>query len=203
MTQAPDPNAMPGSSPPPDGPQPGPMGYQAPPSGPTSYMPPPVAPPKKKTNWLGIVVLVAIVGAIGGGFWLFRDRLSSNASELVVGDCFDKPAETETITDVQHQPCTSPHDREVITVLTHPAGPDDPYPVVSGFDDYIQENCVPAFETYTGRDADTESELNLGYFQPTLSGWGEGDRGLSCFISRRDGQQLHGSLRNIGTSPLP
>jgi hypothetical protein len=178
------------------------MGYQAPPAGPMSYVPPPAASPKK-TNWLGIVVLVGIVAVIGGGFWLFRDRLSGNASELVVGDCFDKPAETETVTDVQHQPCTTPHDREVIAVLTHPAGPDGPYPVVSGFEDFIQEKCIPAFESYTGRVADTESELILGYFQPTLSGWGDGDRGLICFLSRRDDQQLSGSLRNIGSSPLP
>jgi hypothetical protein len=74
---------------------------------------------------------------------------------------------------------------------------------VSGFDDFIQENCIPAFESYTGRDADTESELQLGYFQPTISGWGDGDRGLICFISRRDDQPLNGSLRNLGSSPLP
>ena len=43
--------------------------------------------------------------AIGG--FVLRDRLSSNAGDLAVGDCFDEPtASAETIEDVQHQPCT-------------------------------------------------------------------------------------------------
>jgi hypothetical protein len=170
--------------------------------GPTAYEPPPPAP-RRKTNWLAIIVLVGLVAVIGIGIWLFRDRLTSNVTDLAVGDCFDRPTATDTITDVQHQPCNGAHDREVIAVLTHPAGPNDAYPVVSGFGDYVQQNCVPAFESYTGRDADTESELDLGYFQPTLAGWGDGDRGFTCFVSRADGQRLNGSLRGIGSSPLP
>lgn len=205
MDQTPDPNVTPGASPTPAGPPPGPMGYEAPPPqpGPMGYAPPPPPMAKRGTNWIAIIGLIGIVAVIGGGFWLFRDRLSGNVGDLALGDCFDRPAATDEISDIQHQPCSGPHDREVIAVLTHPADASEPYPVVSGFDDYIQENCVPLFESYTGRAADTESHLNLGYFQPTLSGWGDGDRGFTCFVSRGDGQQLNGSIKNIGASPLP
>lgn len=184
---------------PPTYPPPGPGGYQP---GPQGYVPPP-APPAKKTNWLGIAVLVVIVAVIGGGLWFFRDRLSANVTELAIGDCFDEPTATETITDIQHQPCNSAHDAEVIASLTHPAGSSEAYPVVSGFDDYIEENCIPIFESYTGREWDTEFDLALRYFRPTLTGWGEGDRGFTCYVSRADGGQMSATVRGIGTSPLP
>lgn len=193
-------------------PGPGPQGYTPPPpsgpqgeisqTGPMGYAPPP-PPPAKKTNWVAIAVLIGLVVVIGGGFFLFRDRLSSNVAELAAGDCFDEPTAAASITDVQHQPCNSPHFGEVFAVLTHPAAAGEAYPVVSGFDDYILENCVPVFETYTGREADTESELNLGWFQPTLTGWGEGDRGFTCYVSRLDDVPLNASIKNIGTAPLP
>jgi hypothetical protein len=129
--------------------------------------------------------------------------LGSNVTALAIGDCFAETAADETITDVQHQPCNSAHDREVIGLLTHPAAPGEAYPVISGFDDYVRDACVPIFNTYTGRDFDTDTELKLGWFEPTLLGWGDGDRGFTCFVSRVDGETLGASVRNIGTSPLP
>ena len=193
MTQTPDPNAMPGYNPPPDGPPPGPMGYQAP-------------PPQKANNKLGLVIL-GVLGLIivGGGayVWLNRDSLAGGVNDLQVGDCIDQPAPDTTVTDVQHRPCNTPHDGEVFAVLTHPAGPDESYPVVSGFDDYIQENCIPLWEAYTGRTWATDLELDISYLHPTITGWGEGDRGLTCYTTKYGGGQLTASVKNIGASPLP
>ena len=54
----------------------------------------------------GIVAVIIV-----GGF-ILRDRLSSNAGDLKVGDCFDEPASGAEISDVQHHPCTeAPHGR--------------------------------------------------------------------------------------------
>ncbi len=187
-------------------PPPGPMSYapSPPPSppGPMGYAPPPAAP-ARKTNWLAIAVLIGIVAVIGGGVWLFRDRLTGGVNELAVGDCFDEPTAAQTISDVQHQPCTGPHDGEVFAVLTHPAPSGEPYPVVSGFDDYIQQNCVPAWEAYTARTWATETELTLNYYHPTLTSWADGGRDITCYSSRVDGARLNGPVRGVGSSPLP
>jgi hypothetical protein len=199
MNQTPDPNAQPGS---------GPMGYQPPPPppGPMGYTPPPAAP--KKNNKLGLIIL-GILGLIvvGGVVYsaLTRDSSVGSADALQVGDCIDRPDETETITEIQHRPCNTPHDGEVFLNFTSPAGPDEPYPVVSGFGDLMRENCLPAFEAYTGRDWETDTELDYTGLTPTLSGWtGEKhDRDFTCYLIRIDEGKLYGSLKNLGASPLP
>jgi hypothetical protein len=163
-----------------------------------------MAPKRSNRLALGILAILAIV-VVGGIVYavLTRDSSSGAVDALQVGDCIDEPAEAETITEVQHQPCNTPHDGEVFAVLTNPAGPDEPYPVVSGFDDYIQTNCVPLWEAYTGRSWATDTELTLNFLHPTLSGWGDGDRGFSCYLTRVDGQKLNASVKGIGASPLP
>lgn len=153
---------------------------------------------RRQSITLGLVVLIA------GGVSLGCDRISGEVAGLKVGDCFDRPADPDaTVTDVQHQPCSDPHDAEVFAVVTNDAPPSAGYPVVFGFGDFIQEKCVPVFETYTGRTFATDTELDLGYFQPTLTGWGNGDRGFTCYLSRTDGAKVTGSLRAGGATPTP
>lgn len=203
MTQ--DPNAMPGAAPTPAGPPVGPMGYDAPPTGPMGYQPPPAMAPKRNNRLaIGIFVILAVVVIGGVGYaYLTRDSSKGGVTDLAVGDCIDEPPEASTITEVQHQPCNKPHDGEVFAVVTNPAGADEPYPVVSGFDDYIQATCIPLWEAYTGRTWSTDTELDLNYLHPTLSGWGEGDRGFTCYLTRLDGGKLNATVKGIGASPLP
>ena len=201
-------NSPMGGSPAPSYPPPGPTSYPSGPAptppGPMGYAPPTPPPARgRRGNLAALGVLVVIIVVVGGGFWLFRDRLSGGVNELAVGDCFDEPVGEQTITDVQHQPCTSPHDGEVFAVLTHPAPKGEAYPVVSGFDDYIQQNCIPAWEAYTARTWATDLELSLSYYHPTVSGWGDGDRGFTCYTTRVDSAKLNGSVRGVGSSPLP
>lgn len=145
------------------------------------------------------VLLIAII-AVGG--FIFRDFIGGAVTDLRVGDCFEMPADTAEIDDVQHKPCNEPHDAEVIAVLTHPAERTAAWPGSSGFDDFIRENCVPAFQSYTGRAFATADELDLGWFYPTQGGWQDGDRGITCHILRVDGGKMTGSLRASGSSPL-
>jgi hypothetical protein len=142
-------------------------------------------------NMIRRISIVVVVPALVIGC----NMLPGAVTDLKTGDCFDMPASEGDVSGVQHRPCNEPHDAEVIHVLTHPAGSAEPYPVISGFDDYVVENCSPAFETYTGRDWDTDEELDLGYFHPTLSGRREGDRGFSCHVMLLDGQKLTASVR--------
>jgi hypothetical protein len=60
-------------------------------------------------------IRLVVVGAIVVGGFLFRDRISGNAGDLQVGDCFDDPGTSE-ISDVQHHPCTEAHTGEVIFI---------------------------------------------------------------------------------------
>jgi hypothetical protein len=61
---------------------------------------------------------------------------------------------------------------------------------------------VPAFNSYTGRDWDTDTELTLSFFRPTTTGWANGDRGFTCFVTRLDEAKLTASVRSgAGSSP--
>ena len=148
------------------------------------------------------LVRTGVAAAIGVALLSGCTLLPGSVTDLAVGDCFDEPQTEGDVSEVQHQPCDQPHDAEVFLVLTHPADASAAYPVVSGFDDYIGEHCVPAFATYTGRDFQADTEFDLGYFRPTLEGWGDGDREFTCYVSRADGAKLTAPVRVTG-SPAP
>jgi hypothetical protein len=192
-------------SPPPPGPD---APAWTPPAGPQGYYPQPgepgYAPPPKKSRTGAVIVgaIALILIAIVAGFFLFNDRLPGAAAELAAGQCIDLPSDEGSFTDVQRQPCDQAHDAEVFIVLTHPAPPGEAYPVLSGFDDYVEENCVPAFEAYTGRSF-PDSELTFGWFSPTLTGWGEGDRGFTCHVARVDRAKMTSSVRAGGAPASP
>src|SRR5262245_56412524 len=61
----------------------------------------------------GNLIVIGIFIALGVGGFIFRDFLSANATDLKVGDCFDEPANMESVEDVQHHPCTDEHTAEV------------------------------------------------------------------------------------------
>jgi hypothetical protein len=145
---------------------------------------------------LGIVVGIVVVLAVG--FWLFRDRLSGQVGDLQVGDCFDLPGNDTSITDVQHQPCGEPHGGEVILLITDPSGSDADYPASDHFRALAAAQCLPAASTYLNADFSGRLDLNLGFFYPTSDSWGNGDRGLTCYLYNFDGSQLTAPLKNSG-----
>jgi hypothetical protein len=131
-------------------------------------------------------IRILIIAIIAGGAFIFRDRLGGNAGDLQVGDCFDEPAqETETVEDVQHHPCNESHTAEVVFVGNY-AGATDTYPTDDQFVSAVLAQCVPAFNSYTGRDFQSDQELDLGYFVPTADGWGGGDHEMICYAVRLD-----------------
>ena len=137
---------------------------------------------------IGIIVLI-----VAGGF-LLRDRLSSNAGDLKVGDCFDDPA-------------GAPRSR---TSSTIPAPrPTRPRSSSSGKLDrrqrelprrrrdraWVRTNCLPAWEAYTGKTFETEPTLTAGYYQPTPDGWSSGDRDVICYAYREDNAPMTVSVK--------
>jgi hypothetical protein len=144
----------------------------------------------------GWVIRIAIIAAIAIGAFVLRDRLSGNAGDLAVGDCFDEPtAAAETIEDVQHQPCNEPHDNEVMIVTNHPAADGAPYPSDAEMEVFVDEKCVSAYQGYSGRDPSTESEIGLAWYVPTTEGWNDGTRKVICYLYRNDGAKMTAPLR--------
>lgn len=200
----PPPGGGPNASPPESQYAPLPSPAPAPP-----YYAPPAAPPAKRnrTGLYAFGVLVILIVLTVGGLALFRDRISGDVNQLQVGDCIDEPSSTSSITDVQHQPCTEPHDGEVFANLTYPGDNNASYPVLTtAFDDFVSTNCLPLAEQYTGRTQDEigAAGYSYAYFYPTSSSWTENnDRGVTCYIEKADGTKMTGSVRSSSAAATP
>lgn len=128
-------------------------------------------------------LLIVIIVIVAGLAFVFRDRLSGNAGDLAVGDCFDAPTlEGQTVSDVQHHPCTEAHTGEVFAVLTNPAGSGAAYPDQTARIAFAGDQCAAPFLTYVGIAMDS-SALDIRYFGPTSDGWGKGDRTFTCYVN--------------------
>ena len=142
----------------------------------------------------GWIFRIAIIAVIAGGALIFRDRLSGNAGDLKLGDCFDDPAGAVEIKDVQHHPCNEAHTAEVVHLGKMP-GDNASYPSDPTVEDWVRTNCLPAWTTYTGKDFETEAVLTLGYYQPTAEGWKTGDRDIICYAIREDSATMTTSVK--------
>lgn len=143
-----------------------------------------------------ILLRVGVIGAIIIGAIVLRPFLSGNAGNLQVGDCFDEPATTEeTIDDVQHRPCTDPHDAEVVFVGDYT--PDsETYPTDEEFQTFFESTCTGAFNSFTGLDFITDTTYDMSAYTPTVEGWtDDDDRKVICYAIRLDGAQLTSSIK--------
>ena len=148
--------------------------------------------PASHRHAMKILIRVAIIGAVLLGGFLFRDRISGNAGDLAVGDCFDVPALDTNISDVQHHPCGEPHTGEVVYVGKHPAAKGTPF-AESLLVDYAGTSCLPAFNAYIG--SNSGDGLDIGAFYPVVKDWDGGDREITCYLYRVDGTSMSGSLK--------
>lgn len=146
---------------------------------------------------------ILLIVAIGVGGYVFRDHLTGSAGDLRVGDCIDLPARSDSISEVQHRPCADPHDAEVFAVLTHPAPNGAPVLTQTETNSYLEQNCLSAFDLYTGQDFRTEPDHDIGWFYPTASSWAEGNRTFTCYLARLDQAKMTGSRRVAGSTGSP
>ena len=146
-----------------------------------------------------IILGVILVGAIGA--IVFRDRISGNASDLAVGDCFEIPS-GETVKDVQHHPCAEPHDAEVLVVAKYEGT--DAYPTVSQFQTWVKQHCVDTnFTEYVGRSYESSTDLDVGWLSPTEEGWKGGDKEMTCYLTSVAGGMVTSSYRASAASAAP
>lgn len=144
----------------------------------------------------GIAIRVGIVALIVVGGLVFRQFLTGSAGDLKAGDCFDLPAAgTETVRDVQHQPCDQDHGAEVFFSGDYPGSDSDPLPTDDEMFAFLEDRCLPAYFAYTGTDLTTQETYDVGWFQPTDEGWKGGDQGVICYAYRLDETRFKGSLK--------
>ena len=128
-----------------------------------------------------------IVGAaVAAGAFLFGE------TGLTAGNCFDPPADVRgAYAEFKAVPCTTPHGAEIYYASTFP-GSDYDEPTMS---DELGDRCRTEFNTYTGRDLDTDPDLDAGAWYPTEDEWAAGIHRVLCFAVRIDGEPLTGSVR--------
>jgi len=136
---------------------------------------------------LVVVGVIALATAIGG--WYFNASRSPTgeitksgdltASDLRVGDCFDlKDPTADEVGYVAARVCTDEHEFEMFFVGALPEGD---YPAEAVFTSFVEQHCVPAFDTYVGK-AYLESELDIYWLYPTADAWNEGDLSVQCAV---------------------
>lgn len=144
-----------------------------------------------RSIWLRVGIIAAIVVV----FVVLRPFLSGNAGTLSVGECFDPPTGVgQTVTDVQHHPCTDSHVAEVFFTGNF-TGSNDNYPTDADFQSFYTASCVPAFNTYTGLSFDTDTTYEIAAYKPTTDGWSGGDREVICYADRMDGATMTQSIK--------
>ena len=116
-----------------------------------------------------------------------------SAEELRVGDCFDlQDPEAEELEKVTALPCSSEHEYETFFIGAVAEGA---FPTDEGFIDWVDANCVPAFNEYVGRTYE-ESELEITWLQPTSDAWNDGDRSMQCVLYHPRIHRLTESLKS-------
>ena len=143
----------------------------------------------------GWVIRIAIIAVIVIGGLIFRDRLSGSAGDLKVGDCFDVPTENVDVKDVQHHPCNEGHTGEVFALKTHPAAKGVAPLTEDALIDFLASSCGPDWVTYVGQDAVSAEVLDVGAFYPRDEDWNDGERSITCYTYRVDGQPMTTSVK--------
>jgi Septum formation/Protein of unknown function (DUF2510) len=97
---------------------------------------------------------------------------------LGVGDCAADSSLEGEVQEVTIIDCNQPHATEVFHSYLIPDGslPDE-----AGINTIVEEQCLPAFQSFVGLDY-YDSELEVTFLSPTQESWDAGDRELLCLI---------------------
>jgi hypothetical protein len=120
-----------------------------------------------------------------------------------VGQCFDRrrleerpengPQQTDIVLLLD---CALPHENEVFAVLDLPGAGRD-YPGETAMRDFARANCTTTFLDYVGKAYEV-SDLEVGYYLPSSTEWGQGAHKLGCYVFDVGGDKLEGSVRGTG-----
>ena len=151
---------------------------------------------------------VAVFGATGG----FDDKTTRNdageitegggvgAFVLQVGDCIQVPKES-MVTSVEGVPCAETHDGQVYDEFNMQDAASIPS------NEMVQQEAVDGckwrWTAALGANYDDMPDYDIYVFRPTSESWTQGDREVSCLVTRIDGGAMTGSLLVSDGAPTP
>jgi hypothetical protein len=146
-------------------------------------------------GWILYIVFIVVLGLSSDDEYYGAPEPNSSYSapatyidDLAVGECFDDSDEED---EVVRQPCTVPHDGEVIAGVTLPDGP---YPGAKEIDKAGEQSCATEFGEYVGSTVKT-TKLEWDYWPPTRQLWNSNDRLVVCAAYGPGFDQLTGSVK--------
>jgi hypothetical protein len=151
--------------------------------------------PRRGLRRLLLAILVIAVVAVAGivGYSLLRDE-GVDYSKLKVGECFDSSPSNE-VRGVKVKDCSEPHNSEIFFLVTHPAGPDEPYPGKEVLVQFAADACLgQPLTDYLGVPLE-QSSLKDFEIVPQESAWEDGRRVLVCGIDTGGEGKITGSVK--------
>lgn len=142
----------------------------------------------------GVLICIGIALVAGLALLVWRGAGNRDPARLVVGDCFDVPADAQRIEDLTSRTCGGPHGGEVFHIF-EASSANATYPTDAGWETLIYPVCDPAFEAYTGTLVAERLDIGFLFLVPTADRWGAGDRRVTCFITSLDESPLSRSFR--------
>jgi len=106
------------------------------------------------------------------------DGETQDVFALAVGDCATDQSIEGEVQEVTIIDCNQPHATEVFHLYLIP---DESLPDQTGIETIVQDQCLPAFESFVGLDY-YSSVFEVTYLSPTPESWDAGDRELLCLI---------------------
>jgi hypothetical protein len=148
----------------------------------------------------GLARVVAVLALVGWlvtlgvlGFVRLRDD-GVDYSKLKVGDCFAS-SESNEVRGVKVEPCSKPHNSEIFFLVTHPAGPADPYPGKDALVQFAADACLgQPLTDYLGAPMEA-SKLKDFEIVPQQSAWKDGRRVLVCGLDTAGQGDITGSVK--------
>lgn len=150
-----------------------------------------------------IVVLIALVVAVGGACSDEKSYVNKYVHDLREGDCLDggphppeNPADQERAALILATlPCSESHEKEVFAIFEHPAKPGGPFPGEREVSKVAQDGCAERFADYVGRPFE-DSDLQVSVIAPGPILWDrEDDRTIVCTLQAD--KPLKGSKRAV------
>lgn len=123
-----------------------------------------------------------------------EDIGSGDVFALEIGQCFDDPDTSGTVTAVDMVGCNDPHDNEVYALFDLPDGT---FPGLSVVKEAAAEGCYDVFESYVGLDYES-SVFDFSSLSPTPNSWENGDREVVCIVYDLDLKKLTETVKDSG-----
>lgn len=114
---------------------------------------------------------------------------STPSTSINLGQCINGLG-GDTIYSVRVQPCTEPHEGEVVAVFDLPAGP---FPGQSAVQSKVEERCNDLLDDYSP-SAQKDPKIELTALFPRKENWDVGDREVVCIAVPTSGTAT-GSIR--------